>query len=134
MIKLCLVINHGHRKDQDHFIKLVCWAGFNEDRNETIKYHCLDVDESGHSASEAAKAIKTLSELFIEVIKEMASDNVRVEIAHITGDSGGGAAVHRLHPALVQVHVMEEVSAFLGCDMHALNKPLEVACIETFGK
>ena len=26
------------------------------------------------------------------------------------------------------------ISNFLGCDMHAWNKPLEVASVETFGK
>lgn len=91
VIKLCLITDHGHKEDQDHFVKLVCWAGFNEDRNLSIKYHCHDIEESGHSTNEAVKAIKTLSELFIEVIKEMASDNVKVKIAHITGNSGGGA-------------------------------------------
>ena len=33
VIKLFLIIYHGHIKVQDHFIKLVCWAGFDEDRN-----------------------------------------------------------------------------------------------------
>ena len=64
----------------------------------------------------------------------MAGDNVKVEIAHITRNSGGGTTVHRLHPALLQVDDMDEVSAFFGCDMHVLNKPLDIACIETFGK
>ena len=33
VIMLCLITDHGHRKDQDHFVKLICWAGFDEDRN-----------------------------------------------------------------------------------------------------
>ena len=64
----------------------------------------------------------------------MVGDNVEVEVANITGDRGGGAAIHLLHPALVRVKVMEKVSTFLGCDIHTWNKPLEVACVETFGK
>ena len=134
VIKLCLITDHGHRKDQDHFVKLICWAGFDEDGNWTIKYHCLDVDIAGHSAKEAAEAVRTSSAIFVEVLQFIVGDDVEVEFADVTGDTGGGAAVHRLHPALVEIRVMKALSHFLGCDMHAWNKPLEVASVETFGK
>ena len=129
-----MIADHGHRKDQDHFVKLICWAGFDEDGNWTIKYHCLDVDISGHSAKEAAEAVQKSIKIFIEVLQDIVGEAVTVELADLCCDSGGGAAAHRLHPALVEINVMKEVSNYLGCDMHAWNKPLEVACVETFGK
>ena len=38
-----LTADHGHRKDQDHFVKLISWAGKDEDDNWTIKFHCVDI-------------------------------------------------------------------------------------------
>ena len=72
-------------------------------------YHCLDVDIAGHSAKEAAEVVQKSSNIFIEVLKDVVGEAVNVELAHITGDSGGGAAVHRLHPALVGINVMKEI-------------------------
>jgi hypothetical protein len=42
-IDLGLTCDHGHRKDQDHFVKLISWAGFDENGNWTIKFYCVDV-------------------------------------------------------------------------------------------
>ena len=38
-----LQADHGHRQDQDHFVKLVCWAGRGAKNKPTLKFHCLDV-------------------------------------------------------------------------------------------
>jgi len=42
-LDLGLTCDHGHRQDQDHFVKLISWAGFDENNNWTIKFYCVDV-------------------------------------------------------------------------------------------
>ena len=81
----------------------------------------------------AAEAVKISLETFTSTIEDMA-DGKKVEVECLTGDSGGGAAVQRLHPALVNLSIMDELSRYVGCDMHGMNKPLEVASVEVFGK
>ena len=41
--QLALQADHGHRQGQDHFVKLLIWAGRDEEGNMIIKYHVLDV-------------------------------------------------------------------------------------------
>ncbi|EJK54705.1 hypothetical protein THAOC_25645, partial [Thalassiosira oceanica] len=128
---LGLITDHGHRGDQDHFVKLVIWAGFDEDENWTMKYFCLDVDSGGHSALEAAVAVKKSVTAFQDLLNEVVGE--RVEIKVITGDSGGGAKVQSLHPALVDCDVMDLDSQLKPCGLHGGVKPLERACVETVG-
>lgn len=52
----------------------------------------------------------------------------------ITGDSGGGAAVHHLIKSLKRIDVMDEAGKMLACDMHNFVKPLEVACSDCWGR
>ena len=132
--KIGLTTGHGHRKGQDHFVKLVSWAGLDEngDWNWTTKFHCVDVDSSGHSAEEAAYAVKVSTEELLSILNEIIED-AKVEIYSITGDSGGGATVHHLHKELIPKGVMDPISKKLACDMHNFVKLLEVACVDTWG-
>jgi hypothetical protein len=57
-----------------------------------------------------------------------------VKLSVITGDLGGGASVQQLHPKLIQNKTMCKYSKRLACDLHNMNKALEVACIETWDK
>ena len=69
----------------------------------------------------------------LKVLNEIVEET-EVAISFVTGDAGGGAAVQRLHPELVKLGVMNEDSKRLVCDMHNFFKPLEVACVDTWGK
>lgn len=90
-------------------------------------------DSGGHSAAEAAQAIKLSTELMLEILNEII-DN-KVEIIGLTGDSGGGAASHYLIEELIKLGVMPDKpsSKMLACDLHNFVKPLEVACVDTWG-
>jgi len=58
-----------------------------------------------------------------------------VKIAVLTGDSGGGAAVHFLFKELQKLGLMDHaLGKMLACDLHNFMKPLEVACVDTWGK
>ena len=129
---ICIITDHGHRKGQDHFVKLICWAGKDDNGEWTIKYHCLDVDIGGHSAENAANAVKLSTEEIMSILKDKLGDDV--EISKVTGDSGGGAAVHRLWPELVKNGTMSEDTLWIACIMHGLNKSLEIACVDALGK
>ena len=130
---LGLTTDHGHRKGQDHFVKLLSWTGRDENDMWTVKFYCLDIDSSGHSAEEAASAIKLSTDDFLELLNEMIP-GVDVKINLLTGDSGGGAAAQHIHPVLIRDKTMPTDSRMVNCDMHGIMKPLEIACIETFGK
>ena len=130
--KLGLVTDHGHRKGQDHLVKLLTWAGWDKDGNPTIKTHCIDIDMGGHSGEDAAAAVKLSVGDIMGILKDSLGNDV--EIFVITGDSGGGAAVQKLHKALISNHTMRKVSKMLACDCHGMNKPLDIACTESFGK
>ena len=133
VIKIILMTDHGHRNKQDSYVKIVVWAGLDSEKKWTVKFYCLDVNIGGHSAVAAAEAVKISLETFTSTIEDMA-DGKKVEVECLTRDLGGVAAAQRLHPALVNLSVMDELSRYLGCDMHGMNKPLEVSCVEVFGK
>ena len=103
---ICIITDHGHRKGQDHFVKLICWAGKDDNDEWTIKYHCVDADIGSHSAKGAADAVQISTEEIMSILKGELGDDV--EISTITGDSGGGAAVQRLWPELVKNGTMGE--------------------------
>ncbi|KAL7530309.1 hypothetical protein ACHAXR_007396 [Thalassiosira sp. AJA248-18] len=130
---LSLTTDHGHRKGQDHFVKLISWAGLDEEDMWTVKFFCVDIDSSEHTADGAATAIKVSTEQLLEILNEMI-DGDEVKITSLTGDSGGGAAAQNLHPRLVLNGTMPKDSRFVNCDMHGIMKPLEIACVDTFGK
>ena len=129
---LCIITDHGHRKGQDHFVKLLVWAGKDAAGRNTLKFHCIDVDIGGHTADAAANAVKISLDTFMAILKSKLGEDVRISV--ITGDSGGGASVQRLHPALIQNGSMDANSIKLACHMHGLNKSLEIACIDSLGK
>ena len=88
---LCLITDHGHRKDQDHFVKLIVWAGVDATTGRrTLKFHCLDVDIGGHTTTAAAKAVKISTELLMSILQSKLGPDVTFSV--ITGDSGGGPA------------------------------------------
>ncbi len=99
--KFALITDHGHRKGQDHFVKLLVWAGYDENGKPTTKVHCLDIDIGGHSTAEAAAAVKISVEPILSVLKKNSDKTDEVEIIDLTGDTGSGAAVQHLGPALV---------------------------------
>ena len=131
-IWLGIMINHGHRNNQDHLVKIISWAAKVKGR-WTVKFYCLDVDIGGHTTEEAAEAVRLSVDNFIETIKEFAPGK-EVLLDCITGDSGGGAAVQKLLRFLIRIGVMNSSGRKLPCDMHGWNKPLEVACVDVFGK
>lgn len=60
---LGLTCDHGHRKDQDHFVKLISWAGMDEDGNWTVKFYCPDIV--------SAQALSDLSSCFDFTISDL---------------------------------------------------------------
>jgi hypothetical protein len=67
-------------------------------------------------------------------LKALDINNDEVEIGWICGDSGGGAKVQMLQPALVAKSVMDEDSDFVNCLLHALNLAYETACKDSLGE
>ena len=124
------MVDHGKRSGIEHFVKVISWAGKDDDGNRVIKHFCLDVDKSSHSAVGCANATKTsLNKL------EMAGLDLSTIIIHvITGDTGGGGTVQHIHGKLIEIKVMSKDSKEFNCQFHAQNKGLENACTKTFGK
>lgn len=124
----CLITDHGKRSGLEHFVKLLVWCGWKDEKKEEkmLKFHCLDVDTSAHDAEGCAKAVKKSLEEF--------SGLEGFTITAITGDAGGGGAVQNLLPALVRINAVDSGAVKINCLMHALNKCLELAGQETFGE
>ena len=127
-----ITTDHGHRKGQDHLVKLLSFPVKKDDGSRTINFLCLNIDSAGHSALEASHAIASDVNFFLEALSEYVGHKVCLSV--ITGDAGGGALVQNLHPALQDIGIMDESSKRLSCDMHNLNKALEIACVDTWGK
>lgn len=53
-----LMVDHGKRSGIECFVKMLVWAVRDENRRQILKYFCLDVDRSNHSASDCADVIK----------------------------------------------------------------------------
>ena len=113
-------------------MKLIVWAGKDANGRQTLKTHCLDVDIGGHTAQAAATAIKISTEVLMEILKRKLGHDV--SFSKLTGDSGGGAAVQRLHPALIENDTMDSNSTKLACIQHGMNKSLEISCVDALGK
>jgi len=117
-----VMVDHGNRNGQEHFVKVLIWEG----RDGTPQFFCLDTDQCSHSADDCADAIKQSLKILhgVEDFKIIA----------ITGDSGGGAGIHRLHAACINAGIMDADSKKNPCLIHNLNKAFEEACETTFGK
>jgi hypothetical protein len=59
--------------------------------------------------------------------------DVEFLVSNITGDRGGGGAAQLIHPELIRLRVMDESSMYLNCMLHAMQKALETASVETLG-
>ena len=129
--QLALTTDHGHRKGQDHLVKLLSFPERTSTGDLSIGNFCLDVDSGGHTTDNAANAIALSVMPFLTILNRFLGD---VKLVAITGDAGGGASVQNLHPALKTRKLMDSHSKQLSCDMHNLNKAFEVACIDTWGR
>ena len=127
-----ITTDHGHRKGQDHLVKLLSFPVKKDDGNLSINFLCLNIDSAGHSTAEASDAISKDMKWFLDLLSEFMGKDVKLSV--ITGDAGGGAAVQHLHPALQDIGIMDAVSKRLSCDLHNLNKALEIGCVDTWGK
>jgi hypothetical protein len=130
--QLGITTDHGHRKGQDHLVKLLSFPTLTSTGEHTIDFLCLNVDSAGHTTEEASSAISTDVEELLEILRQFLGPDVKLLV--ITGDAGGGASVQNLHPALITKGTMDTKRKRLLCDMHNLNKALETACIDTWGR
>ena len=129
-LRICLITDHGNRKGVDHLVKVIMWATQDaKNGKRSIRRFNLDIDEAGHKAEEVCAAIEKSLRILGVGVRE-----VDFEIAVISGDRGGGGAVQTIHPLLVNRGVMDELSTFLTCMLHALQKALETASHDTLGK
>ena len=124
------MVDHGKRSGIEHFVKIIMWAGRDKQGQRVIKYFCLDIDRSNHSAKDCAGAIK----IGIKRLEVAGLDISMIEFHVITGDTGGGGAVQHIHPLLVANEAMNSDSNKVNCQLHGLSKPLQNACKSTFGK
>lgn len=130
--QLGITTDHGHRKGQDHLVKLLSFPNLTNTGDHTIDFLCLNVDSAGHSTEDASSAIASDVSALLEILRIFLGPEVKLSV--ITGDAGGGASVQNLHPALMKNGTMDEKSKRLSCDMHNLNKALETACVDTWGR
>ena len=96
-----LITDHGKRAGMEHLVKLLpCWFGKDKLGNDTIKFHCIDVDTSNHSEEDCAKAIKKSLEFF--------TGRDGFGIIEMTGDAGGGSSVQSLLPHMKRLSVVSK--------------------------
>eukprot|EP00956_Cyclotella_meneghiniana_P031906 scaffold85518_cov22-Cyclotella_meneghiniana.AAC.3 len=126
-LQITLVTDHGNREGVDHFVKMIVWSSQDKKGRNILRHFNLDIDKGGHSMVEAANAIH-------RSLQSMHLEKIDVEYTYITGDSGGGAKVQLLHPQLVEIGVMPEISACMNCLLHhAFNLAYETACKDSLG-
>ena len=73
-------------------------GGRDENGKRVIKYFCLDVDKSSHSAKDCADAIS----VSMKKLRVAGLEIHTFEFHAITGDTGGGGTVQHIHPPLVE--------------------------------
>ena len=106
---LGLTTDHGHRKGQDHLVKLLSYPVKRDDDGRlTINFLCLNIDSAGHTTEEASHAISEDVKFFLEVLTEYTGNDVK--LSTLTGDAGGGASVQLLHSALKTIGIMDNKS------------------------
>ena len=136
LTQVALTTDHGHRKGQDHLVKVLSFPEMSKSGHLTIGNFCLDVDSGGHTTIDAAEAIELSMLPFLDILDRFIGGDEKgsVKLSAITGDAGGGAAVQHLHPELTKRQLMDDDSKRLSCDMHNLNKAFEIACTESWGR
>ena len=118
--------DHGERKKIVSLVKVVCFAGRDKGKR-IVETFCLDFDSCGHTTDEAVDGIITS----LERLQRLCPD---VKIVGLSGDAGGGGAVQHLYTRLVERGIMtEEVSRYVNCILHGLNKCIERSSIASFG-
>ena len=55
--QLGITTDHGHRKGQDHLVKLLSFPNLTSTGEYTIDFLCLNVDSAGHTTEEASSAV-----------------------------------------------------------------------------
>jgi hypothetical protein len=85
--------DHGNSSGSEFFAKLVIYATkfLPSDDSWSLNFFCLDIMLCGHLAEEEANAIK-------KSLQRLGLTEAEIKPCLITGDSGGGAAIFRLHP------------------------------------
>ena len=86
-------VDHGNRKDVDHFVKQISFASRDDDNNRVLRAYCIDANGAGHKACEGADAIAITAELIDILVPGLVHDSA-------TSDSGGGGAIQYLLPLL----------------------------------
>eukprot|EP00956_Cyclotella_meneghiniana_P013583 scaffold19721_cov38-Cyclotella_meneghiniana.AAC.1 len=125
-LQITLVTDHSNREGVDHFVKMIVWSSKDKKGRNILRHFNLDIDKGGHSMVEAANAIH-------RSLQSMHLEKIDVEYTYITGNSGGGAKVQSLHPQLVEIGVMPEISGCMNCLLHAFNLAYETACKDSLG-
>jgi hypothetical protein len=126
-LQITLVTDHGNRRGVDHFVKMICWSSVDDKGKHILRHFNLDIDKGGHTTVEAANAIyKSLKALHIDGVED-------VEFSFICGDSGGGAKVQLMHPRLVEIGMMADLSDYVNCILQAFNLLYEHACKDILG-
>jgi hypothetical protein len=118
--------DHGHRKGQEHFIKLISWGGYDDEGNAVIKCFCVDASRCGHSAEEAARSIKEIDDLIKLLLEEVVGNSAM-------SDSGGGSAIQNVMPKLIELGVLIKEALKNHCACHGANKPIEVGLKTSLG-
>ncbi len=104
-----IIMDHGHRGGQDHFVIVVVWSGYDNDCNQTFKFFCPSIDSAGHSAEEVAKALKKVLDRTL---------GGEVEIFSACADSGGGGSIDNSYPFIKRLQIMKEDSKETNCAIH----------------
>lgn len=119
--------DHGHQKGQDHLAKLLSYPIGTSTGDHTIDFLCLNIDSAGHTTEDASSAISSDVLALLEILCKIVGCDVKLSV--ITGNAGRGTYVQHLHPALKMKSTMNDTSKRLSCDLHNINKALEVACM-----
>ena len=67
---LGITTDHGHRKGQDHLVKLLNYPIKKEDGSSTIGPLCLNNDSARHLADKASDAIADSVMFYMDILKE----------------------------------------------------------------
>ena len=80
------MVDHVKKSGIGHFVNMLIWAGLADQGNKVLKYFCLDIDRSNHSAKDcaAAAAIK----MSINTLKMADINTSEIEVFVITVDAG----------------------------------------------
>jgi hypothetical protein len=124
-LPLTFVTDHGNQRGIDHFVKQICWST-REGMKYKLRHFNLDIDKGGHTKVDAANAIWKL-------LQSLHLDEFDVEFSFICGDSGGRAKVQVMHPRLVEIGVMDAMSDYVNCILHAKNLSYKNACKSALG-